>query len=88
VLGVWYKIRTRINNREPLFRYPAALKVFAGVRPRYGETPRQTFPPPIASGKAPAGFPRFFVFFYKPFDPSLYDKSNGTKYPYLKVLTA
>jgi hypothetical protein len=29
--GVWYKIRTRINNREPLFRYAAALAVFAGV---------------------------------------------------------
>jgi REP element-mobilizing transposase RayT len=29
--GVWYKIRTRINNREPLFRYAAALKVFARV---------------------------------------------------------
>jgi REP element-mobilizing transposase RayT len=29
--GVWYKVRTRINNREPLFRYAAALRVFAGV---------------------------------------------------------
>jgi REP element-mobilizing transposase RayT len=29
--GVWYKIRTRINNREPLFRYAAALALFAGV---------------------------------------------------------
>jgi REP element-mobilizing transposase RayT len=28
---VWYKIRTRINNREPLFRYAAALALFAGV---------------------------------------------------------
>jgi REP element-mobilizing transposase RayT len=29
--GVWYKIRTRINNREPLFRHAAALRLFAGV---------------------------------------------------------
>jgi REP element-mobilizing transposase RayT len=29
--GVWYKVRTRINNREPLFRHAAALRVFAGV---------------------------------------------------------
>jgi REP element-mobilizing transposase RayT len=29
--GVWYKIHTRINNREPLFRYAAALRVFDGV---------------------------------------------------------
>jgi REP element-mobilizing transposase RayT len=29
--GVWYKIRTRINNREPLFRFAAALALFAGV---------------------------------------------------------
>jgi REP element-mobilizing transposase RayT len=29
--GVWYKIRTRINNREPVFRYAAAWRVFAGV---------------------------------------------------------
>jgi REP element-mobilizing transposase RayT len=29
--GVWYKIRTRINNREPLFRYAAALALFARV---------------------------------------------------------
>jgi REP element-mobilizing transposase RayT len=33
--GVWYKIRTRINNREPLFRYSAALELFAEV---FGET--------------------------------------------------
>jgi REP element-mobilizing transposase RayT len=33
--GVWYKIRTRINNREPLFRYAAALALFAEV---FGET--------------------------------------------------
>jgi REP element-mobilizing transposase RayT len=33
--GVWYKIRTRINNREPLFRYAAALALFARV---FGET--------------------------------------------------
>ncbi|MDR2370985.1 MAG: transposase, partial [Treponema sp.] len=36
--GVWYKIRTRINNREPLFRYAAALALFAEV---YGETERR-----------------------------------------------
>jgi REP element-mobilizing transposase RayT len=29
--GVWYQVRTRINNREPLFRYPAALALFARV---------------------------------------------------------
>jgi REP element-mobilizing transposase RayT len=29
--GVWYKICTRINNREPLFRTHKALAVFAGV---------------------------------------------------------
>jgi REP element-mobilizing transposase RayT len=29
--GVWYKIRTRINNREPLFRFAAALALFARV---------------------------------------------------------
>jgi REP element-mobilizing transposase RayT len=29
--GVWYGIRTRINNREPLFRRPDALALFAGV---------------------------------------------------------
>jgi putative transposase len=33
--GVWYHIRTRINNREPLFRYSAALALFAKV---LGET--------------------------------------------------
>jgi REP element-mobilizing transposase RayT len=36
--GVWYKIRTRINNREPLFRYAAALALFAKV---FGETERR-----------------------------------------------
>jgi REP element-mobilizing transposase RayT len=29
--GVWYEIRTRINNREPLFRRANALAIFAGV---------------------------------------------------------
>jgi REP element-mobilizing transposase RayT len=29
--GVWYDIRTRINNREPLFRRFKALALFAGV---------------------------------------------------------
>jgi REP element-mobilizing transposase RayT len=29
--GVWYEIRTRINNREPLFRYTKALAIFAKV---------------------------------------------------------
>jgi REP element-mobilizing transposase RayT len=29
--GVWYEIRTRINNREPLFRRPAALALFSRV---------------------------------------------------------
>ena len=29
--GVWYEIRTRINNREPLFRRAQALTVFSGV---------------------------------------------------------
>jgi REP element-mobilizing transposase RayT len=28
---VWYEIRTRINNREPLFRRARALALFAGV---------------------------------------------------------
>jgi REP element-mobilizing transposase RayT len=28
---VWYKIRTRINNREPLFRRSKALALFARV---------------------------------------------------------
>jgi REP element-mobilizing transposase RayT len=29
--GVWYEIRTRINNREPLFRRARALTIFARV---------------------------------------------------------
>jgi REP element-mobilizing transposase RayT len=29
--GVWYEIRTRINNREPLFRHCKALALFAQV---------------------------------------------------------
>ncbi|MDR2304571.1 MAG: hypothetical protein LBE10_08295, partial [Treponema sp.] len=29
--GVWYEIRTRINNREPLFRRANAMAIFAGV---------------------------------------------------------
>jgi REP element-mobilizing transposase RayT len=29
--GVWYEIRTRINNREPLFRRARALRIFARV---------------------------------------------------------
>jgi hypothetical protein len=29
--GVWYEIRTCINNREPLFRRYKALAVFAAV---------------------------------------------------------
>jgi REP element-mobilizing transposase RayT len=29
--GVWYEVRTRINNREPLFRGAKALAIFAGV---------------------------------------------------------
>jgi hypothetical protein len=28
---VWYEIRTRINNRKPLFRLAKALAIFAGV---------------------------------------------------------
>jgi REP element-mobilizing transposase RayT len=28
---VWYEIRTRINNREPLFRHYTALAIFARV---------------------------------------------------------
>jgi REP element-mobilizing transposase RayT len=28
---VWYKIRTRVNNREPLFRRETALAIFARV---------------------------------------------------------
>jgi REP element-mobilizing transposase RayT len=33
VLGrhVWYEVRSRINNREPLFRYRSALAIFARV---------------------------------------------------------
>jgi REP element-mobilizing transposase RayT len=29
--GVWYEVRTRINNREPLFRRSTALAIFARV---------------------------------------------------------
>jgi hypothetical protein len=29
--GVWYEVRSRINNREPLFRHHKALALFAGV---------------------------------------------------------
>jgi REP element-mobilizing transposase RayT len=29
--GVWYEIRTRVNNREPLFRRYTALVIFARV---------------------------------------------------------
>jgi REP element-mobilizing transposase RayT len=29
--GVWYEIRTRVNNREPLFRRYTALALFARV---------------------------------------------------------
>jgi REP element-mobilizing transposase RayT len=29
--GVWYEIRTRINNREPLFRHVRALAIFSKV---------------------------------------------------------
>jgi REP element-mobilizing transposase RayT len=29
--GVWYEIRTRVNNREPLFRHGRARTVFTGV---------------------------------------------------------
>jgi REP element-mobilizing transposase RayT len=29
--GVWYEVRTRINNREPLFRRAKALRIFARV---------------------------------------------------------
>jgi REP element-mobilizing transposase RayT len=29
--GVWYEIRTRVNNREPLFRRSKARAVFIGV---------------------------------------------------------
>jgi REP element-mobilizing transposase RayT len=29
--GVWYKVRSRINNREPLFRHANALALFSKV---------------------------------------------------------
>jgi REP element-mobilizing transposase RayT len=29
--GVWYEVRTRINNREPLFRHGRALTIFKKV---------------------------------------------------------
>jgi hypothetical protein len=29
--GVWYEVRSRINNREPLFRRGSALAIFARV---------------------------------------------------------
>jgi REP element-mobilizing transposase RayT len=29
--GVWYEVRTRINNREPIFRRPKALALFTVV---------------------------------------------------------
>jgi REP element-mobilizing transposase RayT len=29
--GVWYEVRTRINNREPLFRRANVLEIFARV---------------------------------------------------------
>jgi REP element-mobilizing transposase RayT len=29
--GVWYEVRTRNNNREPLFRCPGALAIFTKV---------------------------------------------------------
>jgi REP element-mobilizing transposase RayT len=29
--GVWYEVRTRINNREPLFRHGRALAIFRKV---------------------------------------------------------
>jgi REP element-mobilizing transposase RayT len=29
--GVWYEVRTRINNREPLFRRAGALTIFTRV---------------------------------------------------------
>jgi hypothetical protein len=29
--GVWYEVRTRINNREPLFRHYQALGIFTSV---------------------------------------------------------
>jgi REP element-mobilizing transposase RayT len=36
--GVWYEIRTRVNNREPLFRLHKALALFAKV---FRETKRR-----------------------------------------------
>jgi REP element-mobilizing transposase RayT len=36
--GVWYEIRTRINNREPLFRRGKAVVAFTGV---FHETERR-----------------------------------------------
>jgi hypothetical protein len=36
--GVWYAIRTRVNNREPLFRRGRARTVFTGV---FRETARR-----------------------------------------------
>ncbi|MDR0688913.1 MAG: transposase [Spirochaetaceae bacterium] len=36
--GVWYEIHTRINNREPLFRFHKALALFARV---FRETKRR-----------------------------------------------
>jgi REP element-mobilizing transposase RayT len=36
--GVWYEIRTRVNNREPLFRYGKARAVFTGT---FRETARR-----------------------------------------------
>jgi hypothetical protein len=35
---VWYEIRTRVNNREPLFRLGKARAVFTGV---FRETARR-----------------------------------------------
>jgi REP element-mobilizing transposase RayT len=29
--GVWYEIRTQINNREPLFRWPEVREIFTRV---------------------------------------------------------
>jgi REP element-mobilizing transposase RayT len=29
--GVWYEIRTQINNREPLFRWPEVREIFTQV---------------------------------------------------------
>ncbi|MDR0688762.1 MAG: transposase [Spirochaetaceae bacterium] len=36
--GVWYEIRTRVNNREPLFRFHKALALFTRV---FRETKRR-----------------------------------------------